>query len=104
MMVSWKVLLAAYFLWNSYVFGAMGRDKRRAELQRWRISERRLLIMGAAFGGVGLYAGMKHYRHKTAHLKFVFGAPLLIVVNLGLMGLLYYFFKHESSFFNFLSK
>lgn len=98
------ILLVTYFLWNSYVFWVMGRDKRRAVLHHRRISEKRLLIMGALFGGVGLYAGMKHYHHKTAHLKFVFGAPLIIVINFGLMGLLYFFLRPESSLLNLLSK
>ncbi|AET67017.1 putative membrane protein [Desulfosporosinus orientis DSM 765] len=89
--MNWWFLWGAYFLWNSYVFVAMWRDKRRAKLHRWRIPETRLLIMGAAFGGVGLYAGMKCFRHKTAHLKFVIGAPLLIVVNLAMIGFFYYF-------------
>ncbi|MCO5387614.1 MAG: DUF1294 domain-containing protein [Desulfosporosinus sp.] len=84
------IFLGACFLWNSYVFVAMGRDKRRAKLNRWRISEARLLFMGAMLGGVGLYAGMKYFHHKTTRLKFTIGAPLLILVNLILVGAFYY--------------
>ncbi|TGE34553.1 DUF1294 domain-containing protein [Desulfosporosinus sp. Sb-LF] len=85
-----KVFVVVYVIWNGYVFVAMGRDKRRARLHRWRISEASLLWMGAAFGGVGLYTGMKYFRHKTAHSKFVIGAPVLIVVNFLVISLLLY--------------
>jgi len=89
-MLSLKVFLVVYVLWNSYVFIAMGRDKRRAKLHRWRIPEASLLLMGAALGGIGLYSGMKVFHHKTAHSKFVFGAPILILANFLVIGLVYY--------------
>ena len=85
-----KVFLGGYVLWNCYVFIAMGRDKRRAKRHQWRISEARLIFMGAALGGIGLYAGMKIFHHKTNHAKFTVGAPLLILVNLLMIGLFYY--------------
>jgi len=85
-----KVLLGVYVLWNCYVFIAMGRDKRRAKRHQWRIPEARLIFMGAALGGIGLYAGMKLFHHKTSHAKFTVGAPLLILVNLLMIGLFYY--------------
>ncbi|MCB8814902.1 DUF1294 domain-containing protein [Desulfosporosinus shakirovi] len=88
--MSLGIFLGACFLWNSYVFVAMGRDKRRAKLNRWRIPEARLLLMGAMLGGGGLYAGMKYFHHKTTRLKFTMGAPILILVNLILIGIVYY--------------
>ena len=69
---------------------AMWRDKRRSKRHEWRIPEASLLLMGAAMGGVGLYAGMKYFRHKTAHSKFVIGAPLLLISNVIVVGLVYY--------------
>ena len=89
-MLSIKILLVVYVLWNGYVFAAMGRDKRRAKWHEWRIPEASLLLMGAALGGLGLYAGMKYFRHKTAHSKFVIGTPLLILVNVLTVGFVYY--------------
>lgn len=85
-----KILLGVFVLWNGFVFVAMGRDKRRAKRHEWRIPEASLLLMGAALGGIGLYAGMKYFRHKTAHSKFVIGAPLLIVFNVLAVGFVYY--------------
>jgi len=89
-MLTLKILMVVYILWNGYVFMAMWRDKRRAKRHQWRIPEASLLLMGAAMGGVGLYAGMKYFRHKTAHSKFVIGAPLLLIGNVLVAGLLYY--------------
>ena len=89
-MLSLKVFALVFIIWNVYVFIAMGRDKRRAKLHRWRISEASLLLMGVALGGIGLYAGMKYFRHKTAHSKFAIGAPITILVNFLVLGFLYY--------------
>lgn len=89
-MISLKLFLGCFVLWNIYVFVTMGRDKRRAKSQRWRISEASLLWRGAVFGGLGLYLGMNYFRHKTAHAKFRLGAPLLIVLNLLVIGFLIY--------------
>ena len=98
-MFTMKALLIVYVLWNSCVFIAMGRDKRRAKLQRWRVSEASLLWMGAAFGGVGLFAGMKYFHHKTAHTKFVIGAPLLIILNVVSVAFLIYFGHYTMKLF-----
>ncbi len=89
-MLSLKILMVVYVLWNGYVFMAMGRDKRRAKRHQWRTSEASLLLMGAALGGSGLYAGMKYFRHKTSHRKFVIGAPILLLGNVLVAGFLYY--------------
>ncbi|MFZ3131948.1 MAG: DUF1294 domain-containing protein [Desulfosporosinus sp.] len=85
-----KIFLVVYVLWNGYVFMAMGRDKRRSKRYEWRIPEATLLLMGAAFGGIGLYSGMKYFRHKTSHMKFMIGAPILILVNVFIIGALFY--------------
>lgn len=84
-----EVFLGAYFVWNIYVFIAMGRDKRLAKLGQWRIPELNLLLMGVALGGIGLYTGMKYFHHKTHHNKFKIGAPITIFVNFLIIGYVY---------------
>lgn len=84
-----EVFLGAYLIWNIYVFIAMGRDKRLAKLGQWRIQEFNLLLMGFVLGGIGLFAGMKFFRHKTQHKKFVIGAPIMILVNFLMLGYVY---------------
>ncbi len=89
-MLSLKIFLVIYALWNGYVFMAMGRDKRRAKRHQWRTPEASLLLMGAALGGIGLYTGMKYFHHKTSHTKFAIGAPILLVGNVLVVGYMYY--------------
>jgi len=89
-LLSIQIFLIVYVIWNVCVFMAMGRDKRQAKLHRRRIPEANLLLMGTVLGGIGLYLGMKYFHHKTAHSKFIVGAPLLIFVNFLVIGFFYY--------------
>lgn len=85
-----KIFLLFYLIWNIIVFFTMSIDKQRAHKGQWRISEANLLFKGLALGAVGLYAGMKVFHHKTSHLKFVVGVPLLIGINVLEVFLFYY--------------
>ncbi len=98
-MLSLKIFLVIYASWNAYVFIVMGRDKRRAKLHQQRIPEASLLFMGAVFGGIGLYVGMRVFHHKTSHLKFVIGAPLLMLMNFLLIGFFYYAGQYRLNLF-----
>ena len=72
---------------NLASFVLCGFDKRAAVHRRWRVRESTLLISAAAGGSLGLYAGMKLFRHKTKHLKFTLLVPLLILLHAaGLIG------------------
>jgi uncharacterized membrane protein YsdA (DUF1294 family) len=54
-----------------------------------RISEGKLFFLAAAFGALGVYAGMFAFRHKTRKWYFLAGIPLLIVQNAATVYLLY---------------
>ncbi|MFD1426781.1 DUF1294 domain-containing protein [Kroppenstedtia sanguinis] len=71
---------------NGVAFAWMGSDKARAKKGRWRIPERRLFMSGFLGGGLGLWVGMKTFRHKTMHSTFRYGVPLLILWN-GIAGI-----------------
>ncbi|KLU63901.1 hypothetical protein DEAC_c41300 [Desulfosporosinus acididurans] len=86
-----KYVILIYILWNCCVFITMGRDKKKAKMGQWRISEATLLWMGV-FGGVGLFAGMKYFHHKTSHPKFLVAAPVFVIFNTAILGFLIY--KH----------
>ncbi|MBQ9832798.1 MAG: DUF1294 domain-containing protein [Clostridia bacterium] len=77
-----KILMIAAVAINIISFGAMGVDKWLAKAKKRRISERTLLLLAAFFGGVGAFLGMNLFRHKTKHLKFKIGIPLLILLNI----------------------
>jgi uncharacterized membrane protein YsdA (DUF1294 family) len=56
-----------------------------------RISEGMLFFLAAAFGSLGVYAGMFAFRHKTRKWYFLTGIPLLMIQNAAVIYLLYLF-------------
>ncbi len=73
---------------NIVSFVMFGIDKSRAKRRAWRISEAALLISAAVGGSVGAIAGMIVFRHKTKHMKFLIGLPLILIIHLALWYLL----------------
>ncbi len=55
-------------------------DKRAAKKSAWRIPEARLMNIALSGGCFGIYAGMMLFRHKTKHLQFRIGVPLIMAV------------------------
>ena len=68
---------------NVISFSLYGIDKRRARKNQWRIRESVLLGFTWLMGGVGAYAGMRVFRHKTKHTAFVISAPVAAVLSMG---------------------
>lgn len=66
-------------------------DKRRAKLKLRRIRERTLLLISALGGSVGMFFAMQVSRHKTKHLQFMVGIPLIFIIQVILMGLILQF-------------
>lgn len=60
----------------------VGFDKKKAQMRGRRVPERSFFIFALAGGAMGIYLGMKSFRHKTRHGLFVYGIPLLIFLNL----------------------
>ena len=68
-------------------------DKQNAKRNAWRIPEATLLTIAALGGSIGCIAGMYLFRHKTKHLKFTVGLPLLLILNfVVLAGIKFLFF------------
>lgn len=53
-------------------------DKVRAIRGKWRVKESTLLLISALGGSVSMYITMQLIRHKTRHLKFMLGIPVII--------------------------
>ena len=68
---------------NAVGFGVMLYDKYLAKNNLWRIPEKTLLGIAAFGGSVGCWLGMYTVRHKTKHLKFTIGIPVILVVQIG---------------------
>ena len=67
---------------NAVGFMLMLIDKWKAKKNRWRIPEATLFLVAAAGGSIGSIAGMYTFRHKTKHMKFTFGMPLILAVQI----------------------
>ena len=55
-----------------------------------RIPEKSLLVWSAAGGSVAMLICMLLIRHKTKHVKFMLGIPLIILVQAAIIGACFY--------------
>lgn len=83
-----KVLLIYIFVINIAALAIMGIDKHKAHRHKWRISENSIFVVGLMGGGLGVLLGMNLFHHKTKHLKFTLGIPLVLLVNIVIFGYL----------------
>ena len=72
---------------NIAAFAVYGWDKMCAKRGMWRVPEKILLLLALLGGRVGAMAGMAIFRHKTLHLKFRYGVPMILILQL--IGLIY---------------
>ena len=82
------ILTAVLVIWNIVTFLIMGIDKYKARKGKWRISERALLLSGAAFGACGAFLGMIIFHHKTKRLYFWLAYSAFSVLQIMLLILL----------------
>ncbi len=79
-------LLSSYFTAINLIgFALMGIDKHKAKKRAFRIPEATLFIVAAIGGSIGSLIGMYLFRHKTRHPSFVFGMPLILIVQIALV-------------------
>ena len=83
-----EALLYYLIVINVVTFLVYGIDKWKAKQGSWRISEATLLILAAIGGSIGALLGMKIWHHKTMHKMFKFGLPLILIIQIILMGYL----------------
>lgn len=68
-------LITFIFFWN---------DKRRSKKEVWRISEKTLIGLCLIGGSIGGFMGMRVFHHKTKHALFVWGIPIILILQIGL--------------------
>lgn len=57
-------------------------DKQRAKKGAWRIPEKMLFLVAIIGGSIGSILGMYTFRHKTKHMSFVIGMPLILILQI----------------------
>ena len=77
-----KPLLIYLFLINALGFLFMLNDKVKAKKNQWRIPEATLMGLAIVGGSLGVYMGMRLFRHKTLHPKFSIGVPRIMALQI----------------------
>ena len=63
---------------------AMLMDKQRAIRKQWRIPEKTLFGLAILGASLGTIIGMHLFKHKTKHLEFRFGLPIILIIQTAL--------------------
>lgn len=74
-------LLIYLVIINALAFILMHADKYKAKKNLWRIPEATLLGIAFLGGSLGCLIGMYSVRHKTKHLKFTLGVPVILAAQ-----------------------
>ncbi len=67
----------------------MGIDKARAKKRGFRIPEATLFVVALIGGSIGTIAGMLFFRHKTRKWYFVYGLPVILLLQIAALIALY---------------
>jgi uncharacterized membrane protein YsdA (DUF1294 family) len=86
--MGYQVLTAYLVLVNAAALVLMLVDKQKAQRGAWRIPEATLMGVALIGGSLGAIAGMYLFHHKTRHLKFALGLPLILAVQVWLLTVL----------------
>ena len=77
-----KLMVIYLVIINAITFFVYGIDKWKAKRSKWRISEATLLGLAVIGGSVGAFLGMEVWHHKTMHKKFLYGVPIIILLQI----------------------
>ncbi len=76
------ILIAYTVVINFAAFLIFAADKYRAKKQLSRIAEWKLWFWVIVGGSVGAWSSMYMFRHKTKHLSFVIGVPIVFILQI----------------------
>ena len=87
-----RIWIGLWLALNAFEIVLCGADKFYAKTDRWRIPEKALLGFGLVGGSLGLLLGMVLFHHKISKSVFRYGAPAMLLVQLGaLLACLFHF-------------
>lgn len=76
------ILLVYLLIINAVTFLVYAADKRKAKNGKLRVPEKTLFLLAGIGGSIGALLGMQVLRHKTKHMSFVIGIPLILIVQI----------------------
>jgi len=77
-----KYLLIIYVVViNIVTYCVYAADKSYAKKDKWRVPEKTLILLAVIGGSVGALLAMKVLRHKTKHVKFYLGVPVILALQ-----------------------
>ncbi len=77
-----KYIITYLICINIITFFVYYLDKQKAKKNAYRISERNLIGLTLIGGCLGAIVSMNLFRHKTKHLKFTLGIPLILALQI----------------------
>ncbi|ORU00089.1 hypothetical protein D081_1183 [Anaerovibrio sp. JC8] len=66
---------------NIIAVAVYGWDKMCAIRHKWRVPEKTLLAIAVIGGSLGALFAMSLFHHKTLHLKFKYGVPVIMLLQ-----------------------
>lgn len=76
------ILLVYLLMINAVTFLVYAADKHKAKKGKLRVPEKTLFLLAGIGGSMGALLGMQVLRHKTKHMSFVIGIPLILIVQI----------------------
>ena len=83
------IILGYFIVINIIAMIVTAFDKYRAVHQGWRVKESTLLLIVAFGGSPAMLLTMLLIRHKTRHIKFMLGIPLIMIVQAAVVFLIW---------------
>lgn len=84
-------ILYYLFVINALSAGTAIWDKRCARRDAWRVPEKTLFALCVLGGGPMMYVTMRLIHHKTLHRRFMWGIPLIVLIEAAAVFLLWKF-------------
>jgi uncharacterized membrane protein YsdA (DUF1294 family) len=75
------IIIWYFAIINVIAIAVYGWDKLCAIQHRWRVPEKTLLAIAVVGGSLGALFAMSLFHHKTLHLKFKYGVPVILMLQ-----------------------
>ncbi|WP_085023232.1 DUF1294 domain-containing protein [Anaerovibrio sp. JC8] len=76
-----EILMWYLVIINIIAVAVYGWDKMCAIRHKWRVPEKTLLAIAVIGGSLGALFAMSLFHHKTLHLKFKYGVPVIMLLQ-----------------------